>query len=250
MALTLVPIRGIPRIRPGDDLAAHIVSGLADSSLHLRDGDILVVCQKVVSKCEGRIVRLAGVAPSPLAQRIAADGGGKDPRIVEVVLRETRRIVKMDRGRLIVETGPGWVCANAGVDESNADEPETVILLPVDPDASARQLRAALRRHTGASVAVLISDTFGRPFREGLTDVALGVAGMDALRDLRGETDWNGRVLHHTVSAQADGLAAAAGLLMSKGGGIPAIHVRGYEFTPAEGNGRDLVRRRSEDLFR
>lgn len=250
MALALAPILGIPRVHPGDDLAALIASGLTHSSLHLADGDIIVVCQKVVSKCEGRIVRLADVLPSPLAERIAAESAGKDPRIVEVVLRESNRIVKMDRGRLIVETGPGWVCANAGVDESNADDPETVILLPVDPDASAAHLRESLRRQTGAVVAVIVSDTFGRPFREGLTDVALGLAGMNALLDLRGATDRNGRILQHTVSAQADSLAAAAGLLMPKAGGIPAVHVRGYEFTPAEGNGRDLVRPRSEDLFR
>jgi len=167
-----------------------------------------------------------------------------------VILRETTRIVKMDRGHLIVETGPGWVCANAGVDESNSLGPDVLILLPKDPDASAQQLRVAFRQRSGADVAVLITDTFGRPWREGLVDFALGLAGMDAQLDLRGERDLNGRELHHTVMAQADALAAAAGLMMRKGAGIPVILIRGYEFTPAAGDARALIRKREFDLFR
>lgn len=250
MSLTLSPIRGIPAVQPGADLASLILEGAAKSGVDFAGGDILVVCQKVVSKAEGRIVRLADIEASPFARDIAAQTTDKDPRIVEVILRETKRIIKMDRGHLIVETGPGWVCANAGVDESNALAPDTVILLPVDPDASARHLREEIRRCRGVEVAVIITDTFGRPWRDGLVDFALGLAGMEAILDLRGSTDMNGRELHHTFMAQGDALAAAAGLLMKKGDGVPAVLVRGYEFTVAEGSAKPLIRPREMDLFR
>jgi coenzyme F420-0:L-glutamate ligase/coenzyme F420-1:gamma-L-glutamate ligase len=250
MNITYTAINGIPAVRPGDDLGALLIQGLDAGRVQLADGDIIVVCQKVVSKAEGRVVRLEAITPSAFARHLAAQTQGKDARAVEVILRETTRIVRMDRGHLIVETGPGWVCANAGVDESNSLDADTVILLPLDPDASARTIRAALQQNTGATVAVLITDTFGRPWREGLVDFALGVAGMDALLDLRGETDLTGRELHHTVIAHADALAAAAGLLMRKGDGIPAVHVRGYPFTAAEGSGHALLRAPELDLFR
>jgi coenzyme F420-0:L-glutamate ligase/coenzyme F420-1:gamma-L-glutamate ligase len=250
MIVSYTAVSGIPAVRPGDDLGALLARALDEGRVQLSDGDIIVLCQKVVSKAEGRVVRLETITPSAFAEHLASQTQGKDARAVEVILRETTRIVRMDRGHLIVETGPGWVCANAGVDESNSLDANTVILLPLDPDASARAIRAALQQHTGATVAVLITDTFGRPWREGLVDFALGVAGMDALLDLRGETDLTGRELHHTVMAQADALAAAAGLLMRKGDGIPAVHVRGYPFTVAEGSGRALLRARELDLFR
>ena len=250
MSLTLSPIPGLPAVHPGDDLAALVLDALRGAGMQLAVGDIIVLCQKVVSKAEGRVARLAEITPSPFAHRVAAQTTGKDPRIIEVILRETTRIIRMDRGHLIVETGPGWVCANAGVDESNSIGPETVILLPKDPDASARQLRAAFRARAAVDVAVLITDTFGRPWREGLVDFALGLAGMDAQMDLRGERDLAGRELHHTVMAQADALAAAAGLLMRKGAALPAVLVRGYEFTPADGNAASLIRERQFDLFR
>jgi coenzyme F420-0:L-glutamate ligase/coenzyme F420-1:gamma-L-glutamate ligase len=250
MSITLTAITGIPAVEPGDDLAGLLLAALEESALHLTTGDVLVLCQKIVSKAEGRVVRLSEVAASGFARRLAARATDKDPRVVEVILRETNRIIKMDRGHLIVETGPGWVCAGAGVDESNSLGPDTVVLLPVDPDASARHLRVALRQRTGAEVAVLVTDTFGRPWREGLIDFALGLAGMNALLDLRGQRDLNGRELHHTVMAQADALAAAAGLLMRKGDGIPAVLVRGYAFTPADGNATSLIRAREFDLFR
>jgi len=250
MTISITPITGIPLVRPGDDLAALLSTGLDHSGLTLAGGDIVVVCQKVVSKAEGRIARLGEVTASPFALQIAAQTTDKDPRIVEVILRETNRIIKMDRGHLIVETGPGWVCANAGVDESNSLGPDIVILLPKDPDASAQRLRCALRERAGVEVAVLITDTFGRPWREGLVDFALGVAGMEAQLDLRGQHDMGGRELHHTVMAQADALAAGAGLVMRKGDGIPAALVRGYEFAPAEGNAKSLIRAREFDLFR
>lgn len=250
MAMTITPITGIGRVQPGDDLGEVLGSAIQANGPELANGDIVAVCQKIVSKSEGRIVRLGDITPSPFAERVAAECDGKDARAVEVVLREATRIVRMSGGRLIVETGPGWVCANAGVDESNANEPDTAILLPLDPDSSAQRLRHDLGERFGVTVAVLVTDTFGRPFREGLTDVALGVAGMEALRDLRGETDLNGKALQHTVLAQADGLAAAAGLLMSKSGGLPAVVIRGYPFTQAKGSGRALIRERAVDLFR
>jgi coenzyme F420-0:L-glutamate ligase/coenzyme F420-1:gamma-L-glutamate ligase len=250
MTISITPITGIPLVQPGDDLATLLLRGLDHSGLTLGSGDIVVVCQKVVSKAEGRIARLSEITASPFALQIAAQTSGKDPRIIEVILRETNRIIKMDRGHLIVETGPGWVCANAGVDESNSLGPDIVILLPRDPDASAEQLRATLRERTGADAAVLITDTFGRPWREGLVDFALGVAGMEAQLDLRGQHDMGGRELHHTVMAQADALAAGAGLVMRKGDGIPAALVRGYEFAPAAGNAKGLIRAREFDLFR
>lgn len=250
MPLTITPVHGVPAVHPGDDLAALLLAALATHGPQLVSGDVLVVCQKVVSKAEGRVVHLDTVVASDFARQIAATTQGKDPRIVEVILRETSRIVRMDRGHLIVETGPGWVCANAGVDESNSLAPDSVILLPQDPDASARRLQDAIASATGAQIGVIITDTFGRPWREGLIDFALGVAGMEALRDHRGERDLTGRELHHTVIAQADALAATAGLVMGKGDGLPAAVVRGYRFTAASGSGRTLIRSREFDLFR
>lgn len=250
MSISITPIPGLPSIQPGDDLATLLLSALETGGLRLVAGDVIVVCQKVVSKAEGRIVHLSTITPSAFATTLAADTTEKDPRILEVILRETKRIVRMDRGHLITETGPGWVCANAGVDESNTLEPDTVVLLPVDPDASAQRLRTAFEQRLRGHVAVLITDTFGRPWREGLVDFALGVAGMDAVLDLRGQHDLNGRELHHTVMAHTDALAAAAGLVMRKGDGIPAALVRGYPFTAGEGDGKRLIRTRELDLFR
>ena len=247
--MRLTAVRGVPIVRPGDDHAALLLEAVRAGGAELENGDIVIVCQKVVSKAEGRIRRFTDVEPSAFAQAIGTQWN-KDPRIVEIVLQETSRIVRMDRGHLIVETGPGWVCANAGVDESNGLSDDTVILLPLDPDASARQLRDRLRQASGANVAVLITDTFGRAWREGLLDVALGAAGIEPLLDLRGQQDLNGRDLHHTVVAQADALAAAAGLLMRKGDGIPVVVARGYRFAPSDAGGAALVRARENDLFR
>jgi coenzyme F420-0:L-glutamate ligase/coenzyme F420-1:gamma-L-glutamate ligase len=247
--LAVIPIPGLPRVRPGDDLAAMLVEALAASKVGAKRGDVVVVCQKVVSKAEGRVVELAAVTPSALAARLAAETG-KDGRLIEVVLRETSRIVRMAEGHLICETGPGWVCANAGVDESNGVAPGTATLLPIDADASAEQLRAALVAATGSEVGVIVSDTFGRPWREGQVDVALGVAGIGALLDWRGRVDMGGRDLHHTVLAVADQVAAAAGLLMEKDSGTAAVVVRGVDWASTTGRGRDLVRARATDLFR
>jgi coenzyme F420-0:L-glutamate ligase/coenzyme F420-1:gamma-L-glutamate ligase len=247
--LAVIPIAGLPRICPGDDLPALLVEALTASKVGAKRGDVVVVCQKVVSKAEGRVVELASVTPSTLASRLAAETG-KDGRLIEVVLRETSRIVRMADGHLICETGPGWVCANAGVDESNGVAPGTATLLPVDADASAERLRAALAAATGAEIGVIVSDTFGRPWREGQVDVALGVAGIGALLDWRGRVDMGGRDLHHTVLAVADQIAAAAGLLMEKDSGTAAVVVRGVDWTSTTGRGRDLVRARATDLFR
>src|SRR5258708_7636314 len=247
--ISLTAIENIPTVKAGDDLAALICRGLDDTGLRLEAGDILVVCQKVVSKAEGRTVNLKDFEPSEFARNLAKQWE-KDPRAVEVVLRQTNRIVRNDRGVIIVETGPGWVCANAGVDESNSLEDDRAILLPEDPDASARTLRDAIRRRFGVTVAVLITDTFGRPWRDGLTEVCLGIAGMNPILDLRGTTDLGGRELHHTVIAIADEIASAAGLLMEKAGATPAVVMRGYKYEPYEGSAKVLIRPAEADLFR
>jgi coenzyme F420-0:L-glutamate ligase/coenzyme F420-1:gamma-L-glutamate ligase len=236
--LRLRPLDGLPEIQPGDDLP-----GLLAALVPAGPG-VLVVAQKVVSKAEGRLVRLSDVEPSARALEIAR-AGDKDPRHVEVVLRETRRVVREGPGVLICETHHGLICANAGVDLSNAPGDDVAVLLPIDPDASARAIRARL----APEQAVLISDTFGRPWREGLVDVAIGVAGMAPLRDYKGTQDLRGRELKITVMALADQLAAAAGLLMEKSAGRPAVWITGLH---PEGDGqlRDLLRPPDRDLFR
>jgi coenzyme F420-0:L-glutamate ligase/coenzyme F420-1:gamma-L-glutamate ligase len=237
---------GIPEVAPGDDLAALVAAAAARAGIRLADG-VLVVAQKVVSKAEGRVVRLADVEPSAEARRIAAEDD-KDPRHVEVVLRETARIVRRGHGVLICETRHGFVCANAGVDLSNAPSDGVAVLLPEDPDASARRLRAALREAETA-LGVVVSDTFGRPWREGLVDVALGSAGFAPIADERGSRDRAGRELLVTAMARADQLAAAAGLLMQKATGAPAVWIEGVA-PVGDGAVRDLLREPATDLFR
>jgi coenzyme F420-0:L-glutamate ligase/coenzyme F420-1:gamma-L-glutamate ligase len=249
-SLNLTAIEGIPMIQRGDDLAGLIMRALDGMNLKLQNGDILTICQKIVSKSEGRVVSLQDIEPSALAKNFAARWD-KDPRAVELVLRQTSRIVRMDNAVLIVETGPGWVCANAGIDESNSLGDDLAILLPEDADASAARIRAELKRLSGADAAVLITDTFGRPWRDGLAEICIGIAGMDAMLDLRGTNDLGGRELHHTVIAIADEIAAAAGLLMPKAGATPAVLVRGYEYKPAESaSAKALIRPAASDLFR
>jgi coenzyme F420-0:L-glutamate ligase/coenzyme F420-1:gamma-L-glutamate ligase len=248
-SINITALEGIPLIKQGDDLAQFIVAAAARSDLGLKDGDVIVVCQKAVSKSEGRVFDLNQVTPSEIARTIAAKWE-KDPRVVELVLRQTNRIVRMDRGVIIVETGPGWICANAGLDESNSMADDKAILLPVDADASATRIRTDLKRLTGAEVAVLVSDTFGRPWRDGLTEVCLGISGMEAMLDLRGTHDMGGRELSHTVVAVADELACAAGLLMEKASGVPAVLIRGYVYKPAAGTAKTLIRPAEADLFR
>jgi coenzyme F420-0:L-glutamate ligase/coenzyme F420-1:gamma-L-glutamate ligase len=236
-------------VQRGDDLPRLIADALATMGLRLKNGDIITVCQKIVSKTEGRLVSLTEIEPSPLAKQFAARWD-KDPREVELVLRQTSRIVRMDNAVLIVETGPGWVCANAGIDQSNSLSDDIAILLPEDADASAARIRDNLKQICDVDVAILITDTFGRPWRDGLTEVCIGIAGMEPLVDLRGSTDLGGRELHHTVIAVADELSAAAGLLMPKAGAVPAVLIRGYQFQPAEASAKALIRPAASDLFR
>ena len=248
-SVTITALEGIPLIKPGDNLPELILAAVQRAGLGLSDGDIVVVCQKVVSKAEGRVFDLRQITPSEMAKSYAARWD-KDPRVVELVLRQTSRIVRMDKGVLIVETGPGWVCANAGLDESNSMAEDRAILLPVDADASAARIRTALKGLSGADVAVIVSDTFGRPWRDGLTEVCLGISGMEAMLDLRGTHDMGGRELSHTVVAIADELACAAGLLMEKSSAIPAVLIRGYVYKPAPGTAQILIRPAEADLFR
>jgi coenzyme F420-0:L-glutamate ligase/coenzyme F420-1:gamma-L-glutamate ligase len=244
----VIGIEGLGEICPGDDLAGLIAEAARRQGSPLRTGDLLVVGQKVVSKVEGRLVRLDDVTPSPAALGMAA-AVDRDPRLLEVILRESRRIVRMDRGVLITETHHGWVCANAGVDQSNVER-DWVALLPEDPDRSARRLRDALREGAGVDVAIIIADTFGRPWREGLTNVALGVSGLQPLRSYLGERDPAGHVLQATILAVADEVAGAAELVMGKLARIPVAVVRGLGWSPGEEGSKPLLRDPARDLFR
>ena len=246
--IQVIGVPGMPEVVEGDDVASLIVEAAREAELNIVERDILVVAQKIVSKAEGRIVRLQTVEPSTRAKEWAA-AYDKDPRVVEVVLRESRRIVRMDRGVLISETEHGFICANAGVDTSNVAE-GTVTLLPKDPDASAQNIRAALEQAFDVQLAVIVSDTFGRPWREGLVNVALGVSGIAPLIDYRGQRDSHGRPMKVTVMAIADELASAAELVMKKSAGIPAAIVRGFDYEASEASGRELIRSAELDLFR
>ena len=247
--IALIPIPDIPQIQPGDDLVSILLDTIDRSKVGLKDGDILVMCQKIVSKAEGAVVDLKTVEPSDFAHQIA-DQWEKDPRIVEVVLRESNRIVMMKNGVVITETKRGWVCANSGVDASNTLADDIVIVLPEDPDKSAKNMRIAIQERRNISIGIVITDTFGRPWRDGLVEFALGVSGFEGLLDLRGGEDLQGRELSHTVISVADELACAAGLLMEKSAAVPAVIVRGYKYVPAEGNGQVLIRPAGADLFR
>jgi coenzyme F420-0:L-glutamate ligase/coenzyme F420-1:gamma-L-glutamate ligase len=238
----------LPDVQPGDDLAALIAAALNRGSRPIAAGDVVVVAQKIVSKAEGAIVRLDDVTPSAIAEQWAREWG-KDPRVVEVVLQQSRRIVRMDRGVLIAETHGGFVCANAGVDGSNVPR-GFVTLLPRDADASAERLRAALGGAFGCPVSVIVSDTFGRPWREGVVNVALGVAGMRPLLDYRGCVDSYGRRLESTVMAIADEIASAAELVMRKTTRTPVAIVRGAAEWAGAGTGQLLLRAADRDLFR
>ncbi len=243
---------GIPEVRPDDRVGELIAQASVAQGTPVEEGDILVVTQKIVSKAEGRLVRLSTVEPSPLALRMAEESG-RDPRLIELVLRESRAIVRMDpvRGILITETRHGFVCANSGVDASNVPGDDVVSLLPIDPDASARGIREELRRASpGHTVAVVISDTFGRAWREGHANFAIGVAGMDPFKDYRGTRDTSGKTLKVTRVAVADELAGAGELVMAKASGTPVAIVRGYPYSSATGGVGPLLRDRSADLFR
>lgn len=248
--IRVIPVRGIGEVRPGDDLPGTILAAIAAGGHALTSGDVVVVTQKIVSKAEGRLVDPATVEPSAFARQIAQTAR-KDAHFQEVVLRESRRIVKMANGVLITETHHGLVCANSGVDESNVGGGQVVCLLPEDSDRSAAGLRAAFAERAGVAPAVIISDTFGRPWRDGQVNVAIGVAGMAPLSDYAGVDDPYGYTMHATLIAVADEIAAAAELAMGKIDAVPVAIVRGYPYTPSEtATARQLQRDPRFDLFR
>jgi coenzyme F420-0:L-glutamate ligase / coenzyme F420-1:gamma-L-glutamate ligase len=240
--ISILPVRGLPEIREGDDVGALIAA-----AAQLEEGDVIVVAQKAVSKAEGRVVRLDDVEASERALELA--GPGSDPRKLEVILRETKRIVRARGALVIAETHHGFVCASAGVDASNAPEPDTLVLLPLDSDASAREIRASILERTSRNVGVIVSDSFGRPFRKGTTDVAIGVAGLEPLLDLRGTADRAGYVLRTSQVAFADELAGAADLVRGKADGVVAVIVRGARIA-GDGTAAELVIPSERDLFR
>jgi coenzyme F420-0:L-glutamate ligase/coenzyme F420-1:gamma-L-glutamate ligase len=253
-SLSIVPVPGIPEIRPKDDLASIIHSSAIKSGLTIQEGDVIVCAQKIVSKAENRIVDLNSVEPSPYALTLSKELS-KDARLIEVILSETTKIIKMDqrkpeKGRLIVETRGGVISANAGVDASNVSGGDIVTLLPLDSDESAVKLAAGLKTKLGFDVAVVITDTVGRPWRDGLVDIAIGCSGIKALKDYRGETDSKGFELHATVMAIADEIASAAGLLMEKAESVPVVIVRGYEYDTGGIGAKELIRNPEDDLFR
>jgi len=246
--ISIIGLEGIPLIEGGDDLGEMIVDAAGRQGVGIRNGDIVVVTQKVVSKAEGMLIRLDEVEPSKFAEEIALRTG-RDPRHVEVILRETGRIVRMRGQALIVETRHRYVCANAGVDRSNVEE-GYLSVLPRDPDGSARKIRDGIRRLTRREVAVIITDTWGRPWRLGQVDFAIGLSGMSPFRDYRGERDMLGHELTVTNIAVADELAAAAELVKGKSSGVPVVIIRGYGYAEGEGRAVEMVRPIEEDLFR
>lgn len=247
--ISLIALDGIPEVRAGDDLSALIAAAAEAAAIGLVDDDVVVVTQKVVSKAEGRLVDLATVEPRPWAVAFG-ERWGRDPRQVELVLRESAEIVRIGPGGLIISrTHHGFVCANAGVDLSNVGTGDAATLLPVDPDASAARIRDGLRDRLGAAPAVVVSDSFGRPWRNGIVNVAVGVAGMAALLDLRGRPDAAGREMQATVTAVADQLASAADLAGGKVAQRPVVVIRGYAYPTGEGGAAAVVMERATDLF-
>ena len=248
--ITLTALPDIPLIQPGDDLVAIALAGLARAGLTLADGDVLVAASKIISKAEGRLVRLAEVEVAPEAEALASVID-KDPRLVTLILAESAEVLRTRPGLIIVEHRLGFVCANAGIDQSNIEGDDVALLLPADPDASARRLREGLQAATGADIAVVINDSHGRAWRLGTVGVAIGVAGLLPLTDRRGDADLFGRELRVTVLGAADEIAAAASLL--QGGAdeaLPLVHMRGVPYVPGEGRLQDLLRPKAMDLFR
>lgn len=247
--MTALP--GIPLIQPGDDLTTLLLESLQRADIALRDGDVLVITSKIVSKAEGRLVVLADITPGAEAYHVAAEAH-KDPRIVELVLRESIKISRLSPNVLVTQHRLGFVSANAGIDQSNIENGDDhVLLLPLNPDASAQQIRARVARQAGVNIGVVISDSHGRPFRMGNVGVAIGAAGIPALLDLRGQPDLYGRKLKISMQGYADLIASAAHLLSGEGGeGRPAMHLRGLEYPPGEGNAADLNRPIEQDLYR
>jgi coenzyme F420-0:L-glutamate ligase/coenzyme F420-1:gamma-L-glutamate ligase len=250
MQMTLTALLGIPLIRPGDDLAGLILSSMKDDGIELQSGDVLAVAQKVVSKAENRIVDLSQIEPSLEAHDLAKDAQ-KNPRLVEVILSETREVLRVRPGLIIVEHRLGFVCANAGVDHSNVGGDASVLLLPEDPERSAAEIRKSLESKTGAEIGVLIIDSHGRAWRMGTEGVAIGVSGFPALLDLKGKPDLFDRKLEVTQVGLADELAAAASLVMGQSDeGRPVVHVRGFPYPLREGSIQEILRPKERDLFR
>ena len=250
-SIQIIGVTGIPEIQPGDRLGSTIVEAAAVQGTSLETGDVVVVTQKIVSKAEGRLVKLSTVEPSDFALNFARLAG-RDPRLVELVLQESKSVVRMDpdRGVIISETHHGFVCANAGIDQSNIPGDDVVCLLPVDPDGSARRILSDIQSASGVETPVIIADTFGRAWREGHVNFAVGVAGMDPMMDYRGMPDAQGREMHVTTIAVADELAAAAELVQFKAIGVPVSVIRGYPYQGNQGDSWQLVRERSRDMFR
>ena len=250
-SFSAIGITGLPEIHDGDNLGHMIAEAAQRQDTPLVEGDILVVTQKIVSKAEGMLVSLDTVTPSPFALEYA-ENAGRDPRLIELVLRESLSIVRMDqdRGVLITETKHGFICANAGIDQSNIPEDDVVCLLPRDPDASARRIGSEISEITGFAPPIIISDTFGRAWREGHVNFAIGVAGMDPMTDYRGTEDANGRILHVTTIAVADELAATAEMITAKAINVPVALIRGMSYQASEGSTAPLLRHRTRDMFR
>lgn len=248
-AIEIIPLSVFPEINPGDNIVKMVIDAAFNQDIAIQDKDILVFAQKIVSKSEGQIVKISDTSPSPFALTISKLLD-KDPRFVEIILRESRRIVRMDKGRLIVENTKGIVCANAGVDMSNVSGGEEVTLLPDDPDGSAKGLAEGFGGELGLDVAVIITDTVGRPWREGLVQIAIGCYGINPLKDYRGKEDSKGYDLHATVLAVADEISGAAGLVMGKTEGIPVVIIRGYDYEKSAEGAKKLLRNPDNDLFR
>ena len=245
----VLAVEGMPEVAPGDDLASMILTAAQGSGVDIRPGDVVVVAQKVVSKSEGAIRRLSKTTPTPQVTELA-ERLGKDPRMVQVVMDESVRTVRAVPGVLIVETRHGLICANAGVDASNVPGDDSVTTLPVDPDASAGRIRARLEDHAGGSMAVIVSDSFNRPWREGSMNVAIGVSGLEPLADLRGREDDHGRALAATLVSLADELASAAQIVMGEIGRVPVAIIRGVDYKPGVSGAGVLLRPPERDLFR
>lgn len=246
---TVIPVTGMPEIEQGADLIQEVIASAERAKLSIKNGDIAIFAAKIISKAEGRFVRIDDVTTTPFAHG-AAKFLDKDPRVVEIILNETLRVIKMERGKLIVENMLGVICANAGVDLSNVRGGDYALLLPEDPDGSARSLHDGFRERLGVDVAVIVTDTVGRPWRDGLVQVAIGCYGIKPLKDYRGTKDQQGFPLQATILAQADELSSAAGLLLGKTEGVPVVIVRGYDYERSTESAKKLLRKPDEDLFR
>ena len=247
--IQIIGLRKIPLIKRGDNIADQIVKAAKEEGVQISEHDIVVIAQKIVSKAEGRVVNLKTITPSAKAEEISK-ASGKDPRHVETILRESAKIVRLKGPHIIVQTEHGFVCANAGVDKSNVEDPDAVVVLPVDPDKSAGEIRQRIRQLTGVDVGVIISDTFGRAWRIGQVNVAIGVDGLPPIVDYRGSKDMFSYVLNVTQMAVADELASAAELAMRKSDGVPVAIIKGVDYVHGTGSARDLVRPEEDDLFR